>query len=117
MLGYQRARIVSLLKKIFFWNYARNTWQWDVLCVLILVFIFLTPKSWFDNSERHRAGAHQRPTSTVVVGAEVVENEADRTKLQHRVRALTGRGDAEVVNVRKVVDQQGRVQGYEVDIR
>ena len=49
-------------KKIVFWNYPRTSWQWDVLCVLILVFIFLTPKSWFQNSEFRRAtdGDHCR---------------------------------------------------------
>src|SRR5687768_17375988 len=104
-------------KKIVFWNYPRTTWQWDVLCVLILVFIFLTPKSWFENSERHTVEAHQKPTSTVLVSAEVVENELDRTRMQHRVRALTGRPEVEVVEVRKVVDQHGRLEGYQVDIR
>ena len=47
-------------KKIVFWNYPRTSWQWDVLCVLILVFIFLTPKSWFQNSEF-------RPQRTVIM--------------------------------------------------
>jgi hypothetical protein len=108
---------VGLLKKIFFWNYARNTWQWDVLCVLILVFIFLTPKSWFLNSERDQQVAHPTPASTILIGAEVVENEQDRTKIQDRVRVLTARPDAEVVAVRKVVDKDGKLRGYEVDIR
>jgi hypothetical protein len=108
---------LSLFKKIFFWNYARNTWQWDVLCVVILVFIFLTPKSWFASSERHQTAEHQRPTSTVLLSAEVVENEEDRTKIEQRVRTLTGRADVEVIGVRKVSDQQGKVRGYEVDIR
>ena len=109
--------LASFLKKLFFWNYARNTWQWDVLCVLILVFIFLTPKSWFSNSERWPLAAHQRPTSTLLMGVDVVEKEADKSSLQQRVRTLTGRPEAEVVAVRKVVNQDGRVSGYEVDIR
>ena len=108
---------MSFLKKVFFWNYARNTWQWDVLCVVILVFIFLTPKSWFATSERAESLQHQRPTSTVFIGAEVVEKEGDRTEIEHRVRSLTGRPDAAVIGVRPVTDQQGKVKGYEVDIR
>jgi len=58
-------------KKIVFWNYERTSWQWDVLCVLILVFIFLTPKSWFQNSEF-------RPQRTVIISAELVGAQADR---------------------------------------
>ncbi len=36
------------MKNVINWNYERASWQWDVLCILILVFIFLTPKEWFD---------------------------------------------------------------------
>lgn len=51
------------------------------------------------------------------MGVDVVENEADRTKVQQRVRTLTGRPEAEVLEVRKVVGKEGKVTGYEVDIR
>ena len=37
--------IVSLLKKFFFWSYERGSWQYDVLCTVILVFIFFGPNS------------------------------------------------------------------------
>lgn len=35
---------------ILFWTYQRGTWQYDVLCAFILVFIFLTPATVFDCS-------------------------------------------------------------------
>lgn len=110
--------MLSTIKKMFLWNYARNTWQWDVLCVLILVFIFLTPKSWFQGSERRAAGGHQTPTATtVLIGTEVVDNELDRSHLEQRVRTLSGRNDAQIVAVRKVLDKDGKTVGYQVDIR
>lgn len=37
------------MKNTINWNYERASWQWDLLCVLILAFIFLTPKAWFNN--------------------------------------------------------------------
>jgi len=110
--------VIDVLKKMLFWNYPRNTWQWDVLCVLILIFIFLTPKSWFGTGEPHPTEKHQTPTiSTLLVSAEVVENEGDKAQLQNRVRAMTGRSDAQVIEVRKRIGQDGRILGYEVDIR
>lgn len=110
--------MLSTIKKMFLWNYARNTWQWDILCVLILVFIFLTPKSWFEGSERRAARGHQTPaTTTVLLGAEVVDNELDRSHLEQRVRTLSGRSDAQIVAVRKVLDKDGKTVGYQVDIR
>jgi hypothetical protein len=36
------------MKDIINWNYERGSWQWDVLCLVILTFIFLTPKEWFN---------------------------------------------------------------------
>jgi L-lactate permease len=110
--------LLSLLQKLFFWNYARNTWQWDVLCVVILIFIFLTPKSWFENSERRGFLAHQNSiASTVLVGPELIENVEDRGRIEQVVRSFTGRTDVKVLNVRKVVDNDGKTRGYEVDIR
>jgi hypothetical protein len=51
------------------------------------------------------------------MGAEAVENEADTSVLEQRVRTLSGRPDAKVVAVRKVLDQHGKTVGYQVDIR
>ena len=39
---------LKTLKNIIDWNYERASWQWDVLCLLCLIFIFLTPKGWSD---------------------------------------------------------------------
>ena len=41
--------ILSTLKKILFWSYERGSWQYDVMCVLILAFIFLWPNNTFRN--------------------------------------------------------------------
>lgn len=40
------------LSRSFFWSYERGSWQYDIICAIILAFIFLTPASWF----------HDRPT-------------------------------------------------------
>ncbi|MGZ5438002.1 MAG: hypothetical protein ACXWID_14125 [Pyrinomonadaceae bacterium] len=97
-------------KKIVFWNYQRTSWQWDVLCVLILVFIFLTPKSWFQNSEF-------RPQRTVIISAELVGAQADRGTIERRARELAGRPESGVTAVRERRDSAGKLIGYEVDIR
>jgi len=110
--------LLSVLRKLFFWNYARNTWQWDVLCVVILIFIFLTPKSWFEGGERRALSAHQNSVaSTVLVGAELIENAEDRGRIEQVVRTLTNRPQAQVLNVRSVKGSDGKTRAYEVDIR
>jgi L-asparagine transporter-like permease len=110
--------LFTTLKKIFFWNYARNTWQWDLLCVVILMFIFLTPPKWFANGERAQSMVHQSPVAkTLVLAPEVVGNEEDKGQIERQVKALTGRADVEVLAVRRIVDPEGRTRSFEVDIR
>ena len=86
--------------------------------MVILIFIFLTPKSWFANSERAQNKVHPSPiTTTVVLTPEVVGNEGDKDRIEESVRALTGRARVEVVAVRKILDPEGRTRSFEVDIR
>jgi len=110
--------LFTTLKKIFFWNYARNTWQWDLLCVVILIFIFLAPKSWFSGGERAQGTVHQsRVVTTVVIDPQLIGNEEDRSKIEQRMKELTGRTDVEVLKVRPILDADGRIRSFEVDIR
>ena len=61
---------------------------------------------------------HQSPAaSTVLIGPELIENAQDKGQVEQVVRTFTGRNDVQVLNVRKVVDQDGKTRGYEVDIR
>lgn len=96
--------LVNIGKKILFWTYPRTSWQWDVLCVLILVFIFLTPKSWFANK------------ITVVIGTDVVGTQIDRAEVERRAKQISGK-DGAVAAVRERRDSEGKLIAYEVDIR
>jgi hypothetical protein len=110
--------ILSIIKKAFLWSYPRNTWQWDVLCVLILIFIFMSPKSWFASSKPHQSAGHPSGSySTVLVAAELVDNDRDKDQLEQRVRALTGHANAQIIGKRAILDSNGKTVAYEVDIR
>jgi hypothetical protein len=37
------------IKRIVFWSHDRGTLQYDILCALILIFIFLTPRHYFQD--------------------------------------------------------------------
>ncbi|MHB8607600.1 MAG: hypothetical protein ACYDCG_04765 [Candidatus Acidiferrales bacterium] len=41
------ASLGRMLSKTFFWAYERGTWQYDAAVIIILVFVLLTPRSWF----------------------------------------------------------------------
>ncbi|MGW8179128.1 MAG: hypothetical protein ACWGQW_10235 [bacterium] len=42
------SKFVGAVARVIFWRYQRGSWQYDVLCGLILAFIFLTPQTVFD---------------------------------------------------------------------
>jgi hypothetical protein len=109
---------LKVLKRFFFWSYPRTSWQWDVLCVVILVFIFLTPKSWFDNAEfRQTHLVLQAPSSVVVMDADVIGTPMDTAQIERRARQLSGHPDAQVTRIQERRDADGRLIGYDVDIR
>ncbi|HLY60183.1 MAG TPA: hypothetical protein VKV95_05410 [Terriglobia bacterium] len=41
------ARIKLVCLRSVFWTYKRGSWQYDIIVLVILAFIFLTPSSWF----------------------------------------------------------------------
>jgi hypothetical protein len=101
--------ISNTARKIVFWNYSRTSWQWDVLCVLILAFIFLTPKSWF---------ASNPPVQTTVVWAsDLVGYQSDKAEIGRRAKQRLNRPNGQVSDVREQKDSSGKVIAYEVDIR
>lgn len=105
------------LKRLLFWNYKRTAWQYDVLCLLILAFIFLTPQSWFASSELHSAVGHPTAGSKVLILTNSDGSpELDRAEIERRARALMG-PQIGVSGVRPRRDEGGRVVAFEVDIR
>ncbi|HEV7644559.1 MAG TPA: hypothetical protein VGO50_11495 [Pyrinomonadaceae bacterium] len=96
------------IKKIVLWEFARASWQWDVLCLLIIFFIFLTPKSWYENVKP------SVPVRTLTLSAE--KYSPDKAQLETAVRSLSGDPQAEILGFRKMVKEDGQIV-YEVDIR
>jgi hypothetical protein len=37
---------LRVLWNAFFWTYERATWQYDVMVIAILAFVWLTPPAW-----------------------------------------------------------------------
>jgi len=100
---------MSLLRKFVLWEYSRETSVYVIFCLLIVAFIFLTPKTWF---ERRDSLATQ--TSRLIVQAS--DFSPEKNILQQRVRDISGDPDAVVVGWRQKKNSRGETV-YEVDIR
>ena len=97
------------LKNFLLWNYSRETSVYVILCLAIVAFIFLTPKSWF-------VGSGSLATRTNVVIVKVTEVSVDMSSLEKRVREITGDGMTEIVSWKETTDPSGE-KVYEVEIR
>jgi hypothetical protein len=105
-------------RKIFLWSYGRSTWQYDVLCALILAFIFLTPKNWF-TGELKATFSHQngsKAAETLLFWPENRNINPDRQEIERRARIITGRENLRVKAVHEKRDSSGEIVAYEIDI-
>jgi hypothetical protein len=100
---------MTLFKKFVLWNYSRETSIYVIFCLLIVAFIFLTPKEWFDKREPVAT-----QTSRLIVQQK--DFSPDRAVLEKRVRELSGRPDAEIIATREIKNGSGETI-YEIDIR
>ncbi len=53
-------QLFQAIKAAVLWKYERGSWQYDVLCCLIIAFIFLVPSSWLDERPAARRQAASR---------------------------------------------------------
>lgn len=100
---------METIKKFVLWSYSRETSVYVIFCLLIVAFIFLTPKSWFDKRERLAT-----QTSRLIVQSSDFSSE--KSILEKRVRELSGDPEAIVVDWRKKTNERGETV-YEIDIR
>jgi hypothetical protein len=105
------------IKNVVLWDFGRTTWQYDVLCILILAFIFLTPKSWFESKGREQLSVENTKITRLVVNPDVLSCESDENLKLQRVRELSGNENAQIVGCRKKTDASGKLIAYEVDVR
>lgn len=100
---------MSILKDIILWKYERASWQWDVLCFLIILFIFLTPKAWFDKRER-------LATRTAHLVVKQADFSPDKSEMDKRIKDLSGNPNAEIIDWKERRSERGEIF-FEIYIR
>jgi len=64
------------VKNVLLWSYERGSWQYDVLCLLIIAVIFLIPSSYFEDRDRIPPQAKRRAAPVNESTTEVSTTEA-----------------------------------------
>ncbi|MBX7221105.1 MAG: hypothetical protein K1Y36_14250 [Blastocatellia bacterium] len=119
--------IIGFFRAIWFWHYERGTWQYDVMCVAILAFIFFIPTSFFDE-RKPRATKSPAASSTgavpnlnskpVLITADDIKNVPPADTLQKSLESAGLRNLGRPVTVRHFEvltdSRSGTIVGYRV---
>jgi hypothetical protein len=74
------------LVRTIFWSYERGTWPYDLMIIAIVVFVLLTPRTWF----------HDQPQSVALASSDVKVLSEDSSS-----QTSTYRLDAELLPAEK----------------
>lgn len=106
------------LKRFILWDYARASWQYDVMVGVILAFIFLTPREIFRD--------YPRPKNVTLVSAASGEasywidpdlmqgsDAADQKRaVESIIQAQPGGKNLKVLRIEPVYDGENEIRGY-----
>lgn len=116
--------MLGAVKKVLLWDYARASWQYDVIVIAILAFIFATPRSFFRDQPRvpYSSQIAVLPASdghdVFWINTELVAsfpaNLSEAARLQHvseELRRRTGKKH-EITYLEPIFDSEQEIRGY-----
>ena len=123
-------KVKLVATRAVFWPYERGSWQYDIICGVILAFIFLTPAAWFHDRPqlgltnlRHNQGVVEvgrtREGWHYLIDARLV-NSMGNPKTEDAVRAILQRRIHKpftIKSVEVVENPQNVVLGYAVIVQ
>lgn len=111
-------RIWARLRPAIFWSYGRGSWQYDVIVVLILGFIFLSPRSLFNDRPSaelvHEVEAFGADMRVFWFEPGVVETLGTKNS-DRRLHELLREHSGEVLQILRTepaTDEAGNIRGY-----
>ena len=108
--------VLRTLKKILFWSYDRGTWQYDIMCVLILAFVFFAPNASFRN--REAAASSPAPGQSVFIAKDEIGTPGS-SDIEHDIaKHLSNKYGYEVAvsSIEPMKDSTGKIRGYLIHI-
>src|SRR5215467_12909133 len=122
----------QILSKIFFWQFERGSWQYDLAVIGILIFVFFMPRRWLrDQPETSLPPQTQQiellsataTESSYRVDARVLTPPEQMPQLQNELhRALQKNlpdlqnGRFEILKIEAQRDEHGAVIAYQVSL-
>jgi hypothetical protein len=124
--------LLQFFHRVFFWSYERGTWQYDVVVILILVFVLATPTHWFHdqpqvglplNSTQVELISKSGETEIYKVDARVLAPPERTPALQNDLHSALQKsspalsdGRFSIGKIEPIRDESGTVIAYQVEI-
>lgn len=118
-------RICAAIYRGLFWTYERGTWQYDIMVALILGFIFLTPRAWFNDQPKPpgvsgvvlvSANDHEKVYQLQAALIDAKADEAIRTGVERIIQSYVGKS-VHITQIKPETDARGEVVSYAVWVR
>lgn len=111
--------VLAGLKRFILWDYQRGVWQYDVICAVITLFIFLAPRQWFRDQPRIPQASQitslpSHGESVFWVDPELVTSFAQPQQLDGLSKLLTARTGKiqRLTRIEPVYDSEQEIKGY-----
>ncbi len=128
-------KLWRVLQRVVFWSYERGSWPYDVMVVAIVLFVLLTPRSWFNDQPRvglPASGAQvklldENPSTSIRiyrVEAALLAPPKRTPELEQETHDILSRNVQElkghtfqIVQIEPVRGAEGEVLGYDVSVK
>ena len=111
--------VLAGLKRFILWDYPRGGWQYDVICGVILIFVFGAPRQWFRDQPRipHASQITSLPShgeSVFWIETELVASVPQAQRLEELSKVLTARTGKkqELTRIEPIFDSEQEIKGY-----
>ena len=113
------------MKRHLLWTFDRGSFQWDILCLLILAFLFVIPRDFFlDVPEFMKVSATEKVHMTVDRNGNMIyttkleepcffDTDNTRTRARDLLHKLTGEPVTES-RIQPIRDRAGRLIAYAI---
>ena len=128
-------KLWRILVRTVFWSYERGTWPYDVAVIAIVVFVLLSPRSWFHDQPAVGPPAAQslvllksadssEATQTYRVDARLLASPIRTPELEHDLHDAMRknldslkRGGFQILRIEPIRGDNGTVAFYDVTIK
>jgi membrane protein implicated in regulation of membrane protease activity len=109
---------MGFLGRLIFWDFPRTSWQYNVVVVVILAFIFLTPREFFRDQPKAASIVMlppQQGSASFLIERKLLDG-VDQADLNHRATDLVNKRfktHAAITHVEPVYDDaEEEITGY-----